>query len=94
MANAEKLAVVGAFEVDRLGKLLAQIKDLTEQAEAIKDDLKNSGFDVVEGALFRASVVAVDRVSLDAEKVRLLLGDKVALCEKVSHSVSVRVVSR
>jgi len=95
MANANKLTIVSAFEIDRLGTLLAQISDLTKQADAIKASLKELGEDVVvEGSLFRATVTTSSKVTLDADKVRLALGAAVSLCEKTSTVTTVRVVSR
>ena len=94
MANANPLKVVGAFEIDRLGKLLAQISELTAQADAIKANLKESGFTEVEGNLFRATVSTSERTTLDTKKVELALGDKISLCQKTSTTVTVRVVSR
>jgi hypothetical protein len=45
--------------IDTLGDLLAQIKALTEQADAIKDSIKDSasagGAATVTGALFKAT---------------------------------------
>jgi hypothetical protein len=55
--------------VDTLGALLAQIKDLTDQADAIKDSIKDSaskgGDKVVEGALFKATYIESNRSSID-----------------------------
>ncbi len=83
-----------AADVDMLGSLLAQISDLSKQADAIKTKLKESGMDCKEGALFNAVVVHQMRTTLDSKKVRLMLGDKVALCERTSETVSVRVNAR
>lgn len=51
--------------VDQLGMLLAQIADLTKQADAIKDKLKNaastSDVKVFEGSLFKATYVESNR---------------------------------
>lgn len=94
MNTKEKLKVVGAFEIDRLGKLLAQIADLEAQADVIKNDLKEFGVCEVEGALFRATVSESSRTTLDPVKVKLALGDKISLCQKVSVSKFVRVVSK
>lgn len=51
--------------VDRLGMLLAQIADLEEQAEAIKNELKNAGEGHVEGALYKACVTLSQRNTVD-----------------------------
>ena len=50
---------IGLTSVDTLGQLLAQIAELTKQAEVIKDSIKDSaslgGAKVVEGNLFKAT---------------------------------------
>lgn len=55
--------------VDTLGALLAQIADLTKQADAIKDGIKDAasagGAKVVEGALFKATYIESNRSSID-----------------------------
>jgi len=93
MARPKKNAVTAA-DVDMLGALLAQISDLSKQADAIKTKLKESGMDCKEGALFNAVVVHQNRTTLDSKKVRLMLGEKAALCERTSETVSVRVTAR
>jgi len=59
--------------VDTLGSLLAQIKDLTDQADAIKDAIKDSasagGAKVVEGAIFKATYSETNRSSVDYKKI-------------------------
>ena len=59
--------------VDTLGVLQAQIKDLTDQADAIKDGIKESasagGAKVVEGALFKATYIESNRSTVDYKKV-------------------------
>jgi hypothetical protein len=71
--------------VDTLGTLLAQIADLTKQADAIKDDIKDSaskgGAKVVEGAIFKATYIESNRTSIDwlnmvAAKVGVEIGEK------------------
>jgi len=57
---------VNAVSVDTLGLLLAQIADLTKQADAIKDAIKDqatlpNGSKVVEGSMFKATVVEQNR---------------------------------
>ena len=56
--------------IDTLGTLLAQIADLTKQADAIKDELKDSatapnGSKVFEGDMFKATVVEANRKTTD-----------------------------
>ena len=59
--------------VDTLGTLLAQIADLTKQADAIKDGIKDSasagGAKVVEGALFKATYIESNRSTVDYKKI-------------------------
>jgi hypothetical protein len=71
--------------VDTLGSLLAQIADLTKQADAIKDSIKESasagGAKVVEGAIFKATYIESNRSSIDwlnmvAAKVGVEIGEK------------------
>ena len=85
---------IAGSDIDYLGALLAQISELTEIADEIKTTLKKSGLLELEGQLFRATVSTSERTSYDPRKVELLLGDQISLVEKVTKSVSVRVVSR
>ena len=59
--------------VDTLGQLLAQIADLTKQADAIKDQIKDGG-KTVEGVLFKATYVETNRKSVDTKKMYADLG--------------------
>ena len=63
--------------VDTLGTLLAQIADLTKQADTIKDGIKDSasagGAKVVEGALFKATYIESNRSTVDYKKVLAVL---------------------
>ena len=60
--NANDIALT---QVDELGLLLAQIAELTAKADAIKDAIKDAatsgGAKVVEGNLFKATVVEANR---------------------------------
>jgi hypothetical protein len=60
--NANDIALT---QVDQLGMLLAQIAELTAKADAIKDAIKDAatagGAKVVEGNLFKATVVEANR---------------------------------
>ena len=64
--NANDIALT---QVDKLGMLLAQIAELTAQADAIKDSIKDAatagGAKVVEGNLFKATVVEANRKVTD-----------------------------
>lgn len=85
---------VTANDIDNLGILLAQIADLTKQADEIKSRLKESGDDCKEGFLYNAVVVRQERTTYDPRKVELLLGAHIKLVERTSESVSVRVTAR
>ena len=68
MTNTE-MSAVAINEVDMLGNLLARIAELTKQADAIKDGIKDSasmgGAKVVEGNLFKATYIESNRSSID-----------------------------
>jgi len=66
MAKAKLVVELNEGSVDRLGVLLAQIKDLTDQADAIKEAIKKSG-ESQEGSLFKATLVDMDRKVFDKE---------------------------
>jgi hypothetical protein len=68
MAKAAKLVVeLNEGSVDRLGMLLAQIADLTKEAEAIKDAIKLAG-ESMEGSFFKATLTKdVDKKIFDKE---------------------------
>ena len=88
-------------EVDTLGALLAQIKDLTDRADAIKDGIKdsasNGGAKVVEGALFRATYSESNRSSVDYKALLAELGataQQIAAHTKTTAVFTVKVTSR
>ena len=83
--------------VDRLGLLLAQIADLEEQAEAIKNELKNGAEGVVEGNLFKANVILSQRSTVDNKAVYKALNisdDLLAKYTKTTAVISVKVTAR
>jgi len=87
--------------VDTLGALLAQIKDLTDQADAIKDAIKDSasagGAKVVEGALFKATYSETNRSSVDYKALLVELGataQQIASHTKTTAVFTVKVTSR
>lgn len=88
--------------IDNLGALLAQIADLEKQANAIKDDLKDSatapgGSKVFEGDLFKATVVESNRSTVDWKQLSADLGisaDVLAKYTKTAAVFSVKVTSR
>ena len=88
-------------QVDTLGALLAQIADLTKQADAIKDGIKESasagGDKVVEGALFKATYSESNRSVVDYKKLCADLGitaEQVAQYTKATAVFSVKVTSK
>jgi hypothetical protein len=88
--------------VDTLGALLAQIADLTKQADAIKDGLKDSatapnGSKVFEGDMFKATVVEANRSTVDWKALSKDLGitdEQLAAYTKTAAVFSVKVTSR
>jgi hypothetical protein len=88
--------------VDTLGKLLAQIADLTKQADAIKDGLKDSatapnGSNVFDGELFKATVIESNRSTIDWKSLSKDLGitdEQLAAYTKTAAVFAVKVTSR
>lgn len=88
-------------QVDELGVLLAQIAKLTEQAEAIKDSLKDiasaGGPTVFHGALFKATYVEANRSSVDWKALAAeynIPADAVARHTKTTAVFSIKTTSR
>ena len=88
-------------DVDTLGSLLAQIKDLTDRADAIKDAIKDSasagGAKVVEGAIFKATYSETNRSSVDYKALLAELGataQQIASHTKTAAVFTVKVTSR
>jgi hypothetical protein len=88
--------------IDSLGSLLAQIAELTKQADAIKDELKDSatapnGSKVFEGDIFKATVIESNRSTIDWKALSKDLGitdEQLAAYTKTSAVFSVKVTSR
>ena len=93
---------IALLEVDQLGLLLAQIAELTKQADKIKDDIKEvatllNGDKVIAGNLYKATVVEANRNTVDYKKLCSDLGitsEQLAAYTKVSAVFSVKVTSR
>lgn len=88
-------------DVDTLGNLLAQIKVLTDKADAIKDSIKDSasagGDKVVEGNLFKATYIESNRSVVDNKALLAELGataEQIARHTKTTAVFSVKVTSR
>lgn len=87
---------------DTLGALNAQIKELEAQASAIKEAILDAatlpgGQKVTEGTLFKATVVAADRVSIDYKALVKALGITQETLDKYSKAstvFSVRVTEK
>jgi hypothetical protein len=92
---------ISLTQVDVLGNLLAQIAELTKQADAIKDGIKESasagGDKVVEGNLFKATYIESNRSVVDNKALLAELGataDQIARHTKTTAVFSVKVTSR
>jgi hypothetical protein len=83
-------------QVDTLGNLLAQIAELTKQADAIKDVIKEGG-QSVEGNLFKATYIESNRKVVDTKKLYADLGITEEMLAKYTSTTavfSVKVTSR
>jgi hypothetical protein len=75
-------------KIDNLGALLAQIADLTKQADAIKNEIK-------EGAMFKATYSESNRCVFDKDAfIKEFGADTYAKFTKVSAVFSVKVTSK
>jgi hypothetical protein len=88
-------------QVDTLGQLLAQIAELTKQADAIKDQFKDNasagGAKSVEGDLFKAAYIESNRSTVDYKTLCADLGitaEQIAKYSKTAAVFSVKVTSR
>ena len=96
--NANDIALT---QVDTLGMLLAQIAELEAKADAIKDALKDAatagGDKVVEGNLFKATVVEANRKVTDWKaiaKVCNIPEDVIIENTKITAVFSVKTTAR
>jgi hypothetical protein len=96
--NANDIALT---QVDQLGMLLAQIAELTKKADAIKDAIKDDatagGSKVVEGNLFKATVVESNRKVVDYSALIAELGctdEQLARFTKITAVFSVKTTAR
>ena len=88
-------------QVDELGVLLAQIKDLEAQAEAIKDQMKNvasaGGPTVFEGNLFKSTYIEANRSTVDWKALASefnIPADAIARHTKTTAVFSIKTTSR
>ena len=95
MSKANAANAVSTANIDRLGMLMAQISDLSKEAQEIKSALKAMGAGVVEGNLFRAVVVQQERVTYDADILKTVAPPEILeLAMRESLQMSVRVSAR
>lgn len=82
-------------DVDRLGVLLAQIADLTKQANAIKKTIKEMPGKTFEGNLFRAVVIEQEKTTYDTDVLKSAVDQAILeLAKRESFVVSVKVTAR
>lgn len=93
-------------QVDTLGNLLAQIKELEDKADAIKNTIKEAGADGLlpvdakgirhlEGNLFRATYIETNRSGFDKDAfIKEYGADTYAKFTKTSAVFTVKVTAR
>ena len=81
--------------VDQLGHAKAEAAEIKAREDALKAELIARGIDEAEGILFRGTVTAATRWTLDAEAVRAEMGESWCTARsKVSPVTTVRVSAR
>lgn len=92
---------ISLTQVDTLGLMLAQIAELTAKADAIKDSIKDAatagGAKVVEGNLYKATVVEANRKVTDWKaiaKVCNIPEDVIIANTSITAVFSVKTTSR
>lgn len=88
---------IDAAQIDRLGMLMAQISDLSKEANEIKTALKNPnrGANVFEGNLFRAVVVDQVRVTYDTDILKTVAEPEILeLAMREAIQTQVRITAR
>lgn len=89
------MKTITGMDVDRLGVLLAQISDLTKEANDIKKALKESTVRELDGALFRAVVIEQERTTYDTDVLKTAATPEILeLAKRESFCVSVKVTAR
>lgn len=97
MKTTMTIANIDAAQIDRLGVLMAQISDLSKEANEIKAALKDPKrtANVFEGNLFRAVVVDQERVTYDADILKTVAPAEILeLAMRESVQTQVRVTAR
>lgn len=88
---------IDAAQIDRLGVLMAQISDLSKEANEIKAALKDPKrkVNVFEGNLFRAVVVDQVRVTYDTDILKTVAEPEILeLAMREAIQTQVRVTAR
>lgn len=92
---------ISLTQVDTLGFLLAQIAELTAKADAIKDQIKDSatagGAKVIEGNLYKATVVEANRKVTDWKAIAKICNipeDVIIANTSITAVFSVKTTSR
>ena len=102
-ATVARTAAHTAASIDQLGFLLAQIASLQEQAEVIKNELKDAAtastdaMNAFEGFVFQAKVVQSDRTTVAYAKLVKDIGvspEIVARYATLSAMFTVKVTSK
>ncbi len=95
MSNASTPFAVTPSDVDRLGILLAQISDLTKEANEIKKQIKTASGKTFDGNLFRAVVVEQEKTTYDVDVLKSAASQPILdLARRESFVVSVKVTAR
>lgn len=93
---------IALTKVDRLGFLLAQIAELTKEADGIKDELKDAATEagagnVFEGNLFKATIVEANRRVTDWKAIQKALNipeDVIIANTSITAVFSVKTTTR
>jgi hypothetical protein len=92
--NQKRKNDMGAL-VDRLGEVKALIATLCDEENDLKDQLIDTRLPSVDGDLFRATISTSERITLNAEKVKMFLTPaQIIKCQKVAEVTTVRVTAR
>lgn len=80
---------------DKLGNIKAVLADLTRQEAEIKKVLAESGYAVIEGQLFKATVCMFEKTTLNTDAVKQFLTlDQIRICSQTSVVTQVRCSAR
>jgi hypothetical protein len=80
-----------AYLADRFTILKQEIDALTKEFEAVKAEIKATGFEVIEGDYATVVVSLSERSTLDTKAVKeLLTAEQIAACTKVTLITTLR----